>query len=58
MFLNFLKRSRNSQRTSPMPSVRRTEIDRIKADADAALTRFNGETTQFCLRRINREVKT
>ncbi len=38
--------------------ARRQTINQTKADADAALTEFSNETTQFCLRRINRVVKT
>lgn len=31
--------------------ARKQEIDRIKADADEALTKFCNETTQFCIRK-------
>lgn len=60
MCLRFLKHLKNLLRMSPTPSggqTLQTEIDRIKADADATLTKFSGETTQFCLDRIRRQVK-
>lgn len=54
MFRNFLNRLSSSLRMSPtrLGGLTKQEIDQIKANADAELTRFSGETTQFCLKKI------
>lgn len=58
MFRNFLRCLSNSLSLSPTRwgGLTRQEIEQIKAAADAELTRFSGETTQFCLKKI-REAK-
>lgn len=59
MFRKCLKLLKNSPRTRLMQSGgRRGEIDRIKEGAEMALAEFSGETTQFCLERINRAEKS
>lgn len=56
MCSNFLKHLKSSLQTLPtrLGGPTRQEIEQIKATADAELTRFSSETTQFCLNRIKR----